>query len=209
MLTVFTTVFVCSERDPKDARYQSRPRTRQDRRVRNQRKTGRRNSVALVAMTIASTLTLIGCASNESGDEWSSLVGTLDGTGSSAQASAQEVWTAAFQRKNSRVTVNYDPAGSGAGREQFIAGGASFAGSDAPLTEKELGADFRRCEPGTAGISLPAYISPIALVFNIAGVEKLTLDAAAAAGIFSNVITMWNDPIIVALNPGVDLPEAR
>lgn len=166
-------------------------------------------SSVIVAVAATAVLALSACASNEAGDAWSDLVGTLDGAGSSAQASAQEVWTAAFQRLNSRVTVNYDPAGSGAGREQFIAGGVSFAGSDAALSERELGEDFRGCAPGTAGISLPVYVSPIALVFNVAGVDSLNLDAATAAGIFSNVITMWNDPAIAALNPGVALPEAR
>ena len=47
-------------------------------------------------------------------------------------------WKAGFQSANPDVTVNYDPSGSGAGREQFIAGGVQFAGSDSYLTDDEL-----------------------------------------------------------------------
>ena len=51
-----------------------------------------------------------------------SLSGTLNGGGASSQESAQGVWRAGFQGDNPGVTVNYDPVGSGAGRENFISG---------------------------------------------------------------------------------------
>ena len=59
---------------------------------------------------------------SDSGDSGASLSGTLNGGGSSAQESAQGVWRAGFQSANPGVTVNYDPVGSGAGRENFISG---------------------------------------------------------------------------------------
>jgi phosphate transport system substrate-binding protein len=161
------------------------------------------------ALTLAvAALLLAGCATNEAGQAESDLVGTLDGAGSSAQSAAQEVWVSDFQMANSRVTVNYEPSGSGAGREQFITGGVDFAGSDAALSDDELASDFVGCAPGTAGINVPAYISPLVLVFTIDGVDELRLDAAAIAGIFSNQIDRWNDPALVALNPDAALPDA-
>jgi phosphate transport system substrate-binding protein len=152
-------------------------------------------------------LLLTGCAANESGDRPSDLSGTLDGAGSSAQAAAQEVWVANFQRNNRDVTIDYDPSGSGAGREQFVAGGVSFAGSDAALSDDELSGDFVGCAPGTKGFDVPAYVSPLVLVFHVDGVDSLRLDAAAIAGIFSNSITRWNDPALAALNEGTTLPD--
>jgi phosphate transport system substrate-binding protein len=152
-------------------------------------------------------LLLTGCAANESGDTPSDLSGTLDGAGSSAQAAAQEVWVGNFQRNNADVTVDYDPSGSGAGREQFVAGGVTFAGSDAALSDEELEGEFVGCAPGSQGIDIPAYVSPLVLVFNVEGVDSLRVDAAAIAGIFSNTITRWNDPALVALNDGVQLPD--
>ena len=158
-------------------------------------------------LVVASSL-LAGCATNEAGQTESDLVGTLDGAGSSAQSAAQEVWVSNFQMANSRVTVNYEPSGSGAGREQFITGGVDFAGSDAALSDDELASEFAGCAPGTKGINVPAYISPLVLVYTVEGVDTLRLDAAAIAGIFSNQITRWNDPSLVALNPDATLPDA-
>ncbi|MEC5186019.1 phosphate transport system substrate-binding protein [Cryobacterium sp. MP_3.1] len=151
-------------------------------------------------------LLLSGCAANESGDETSTLAGTLDGAGSSAQASAEDVWVSQFQRTNASVTINYDPTGSGAGREQFIGGGVDFAGSDSALSDEELAGEFAACAPGSAAIDLPVYVSPLVLVYNVDGVDNLRLDPAAIANIFSGAITRWNDPALVALNPDATLP---
>lgn len=165
-------------------------------------------SLRLAAVLGVSALLLAGCAVNESGDRQSSLSGTLDGAGSSAQSAAQDVWVAGFQRDNAGVTVNYDPSGSGAGREQFIAGGVSFAGSDSALSDEELAGEFVGCAPGSGAIDLPVYVSPLVLVYNIEGVDTLRLDAETIAKIFSNTVTRWNDPAITALNEGVALPDA-
>jgi phosphate transport system substrate-binding protein len=60
---------------------------------------------------------------------------------------------------------------------------------------------------GSGIIELPTYISPIAVIFNIEGVDALNLDAAAIAGLMAGTITNWNDPAIAALNEGVTLPD--
>ena len=57
------------------------------------------------------------------------LSGQLSGAGASSQAAAMQAWQAGIQAINPDLTVNYDPVGSGGGREQFIAGGTAFAGS--------------------------------------------------------------------------------
>lgn len=160
------------------------------------------------ASAITLSILLAGCAANELGDTPSDLAGTIDGTGSSAQGAAQEVWIAGFQRQNASVTINYDPAGSGAGRESFLSGGSDFAGSDSPLSDEELAGEFAACAPGSTAIDLPLYISPIAIAFNVAGVDELDLDAATIARIFAGEITSWDDPAIAELNPGASLPSA-
>ncbi len=165
---------------------------------------------APVALAIAATLTLSACAANEPAETEptaAALSGVIDGAGASSQGAAQEAWIAAFQTANGDVTVNYDPSGSGAGREAFIAGGVMFAGSDSALKDEEIAAGFAACVADTPVVQVPAYISPIALVFNIEGVDELNLDAATIAGIFTGKITKWNDKAIVALNEGVELPN--
>jgi len=170
-------------------------------------KTTRFGAIAAIALTGA--FALASCAANEGGggDTLSALSGTLDGAGSSAQGSAQEAWIAAFQTANPDVTINYDPSGSGAGRETFIAGGSDWAGSDSALNDDELAGDFGSCAAGTKAIDLPTYISPIAVIFNVEGVTDLNLDAETIAHIFKGDITKWNDPAIAALNEGVTLPD--
>ena len=75
------------------------------------------------------------------------LSGSLVGAGSSAQQAAMQGWRAGFTSIQPEVTVNYDPIGSGGGREQFLAGGTDFAGSDAFLDEEELAQAEERCGP--------------------------------------------------------------
>jgi phosphate transport system substrate-binding protein len=144
-------------------------------------------------------------ATNASGP---TLSGTLNGAGSSAQEAAMAAWQAGFQQAHPDVTVNYDPVGSGGGREQFIAGGIAFAGSDAYLSEDELAGATERCS-GQAPIEIPDYVSPIAVVYHLDGVEDLQLSPATLAGIFAGDITSWDDPAIAEDNPDAQLPAQR
>jgi phosphate transport system substrate-binding protein len=163
-------------------------------------------------IAIAAALALSSCAANEGGEATTdeattaSLTGTLNAGGASSQGSAQEAWIAAFQTANPDVTINYDPSGSGAGREAFIAGGSGFAGSDSYLNDEELAGTFASCAADTSAIDLPVYISPIAVIFQVEGVTDLNLDADTLAKIFSGAITTWDDAAIVALNPDSTMP---
>ena len=47
---------------------------------------------------------------------------------------------------------------------------------------------------------------PIAVAYNVKGVDKLVLTPAVAANIFNGKVTTWNDQAIAALNSGVTLP---
>ncbi len=165
----------------------------------------------IAAIAVAGTILLSSCAANEGGatpDAGAGLAGTIDGAGASSQGSAQEAWIASFQGENPDLTINYDPSGSGAGREAFIAGGVSFAGTDSALKQEEIDGGFAACLPDTGYIQVPAYISPIAVIFNVEGVDTLNLDATTLAKIFKGEITTWNDPAIAALNEGTTLPSA-
>ncbi len=176
----------------------------------------RRGAVPASIAVLALTLTACGAAndssSSDAGDDSTdgaaTLSGTLNGGGSSAQEAAQGVWRAGFQGENSGVTVNYDPVGSGTGRENFISKAYSFAGSDSALStdEGELDSAKARCN-GEDPIEVPAYVSPIAVVYNLSGVDELNLSPATIAGIFDDKITKWNDPAIAEDNPDADLPD--
>lgn len=164
-------------------------------------------------------LTLAACAAGneaesghgtEASPAVAGLSGTLSGGGASSQEAAQNAWRAGFQEAHPEVTVNYDPIGSGGGREQFISGSFPFAGSDAYLTdhEGELGEVTERCH-GQHPIEIPNYVSPIAIVHNVEDVEELNLSPETLAAIFDDAITRWNDPAIAEDNPDADLPDAN
>ncbi|MFO7691313.1 MAG: phosphate ABC transporter substrate-binding protein PstS [Cryobacterium sp.] len=161
-----------------------------------------------LAIVLVATFALSSCAANErrtAND--SDLKGTLNAAGASSQGAAQQTWVAGFQTAHPDATVNYDPSGSGAGRESFIGGGASFAGSDSYLNDEELAGTFATCAPGTSAIDLPVYIAPIAVIFRLDGIDDLRMDPATLAGIFASDITRWDDPAIAALNPDTALPD--
>lgn len=168
----------------------------------------------LGAVAAVAALALAGCASNEGGAPASSepsgpvLTGTLAGSGATSQQVAVQSWTSLIQTANPDLTVTYDPQGSGTGRESFQQGAVQFAGSDRPFKLDEITAGpFDACVEGSDLVEIPAYISPIAIVFNLDGVEELNLAPDTLAGIFAGTITKWNDPKIAATNDGVELPD--
>jgi phosphate transport system substrate-binding protein len=168
------------------------------------------------AIGAVAALALTACAANEGGttggsaapDAESSLSGNLVGAGASSQEVAVQAWSAGFQTANPDVTIDYDPAGSGTGRESFQAGAVNFAGSDRAFDIEEIEAGpFDACAADSGIVELPTYVSPIAVVFNIEGIDTLNLDAATIAGMFAGTITNWNDPAIAALNSDATLPD--
>lgn len=143
----------------------------------------------------------------EGGDEGGSLSGSLNGAGASSQEAAVQAWIAGFQQLHPDVTVNYAAEGSGAGREQFTSGAVPFAGTDAALDEEELAEAEQAC--GAPAVDLPLYIDPIAIPYNLPGVDNLQLAPTTLAGIFNEDITNWNDPAIAADNPDAELPDLQ
>src|SRR3954447_773792 len=177
------------------------------------RSLSRRATVLSVAVAGTVAVTACGAAnetnnagSGSSGSTAPQLSGDLVGAGSSAQQAAMQAWQAGFNGEQPGVNFSYDPVGSGGGREQFLAGGVDFAGSDSALSDDELATPKDRC--GDAGVfELPNYISAIAVVYNLDGVDDLNLSPATIAGIFNGSITTWNDPKIAADNPDAKLPS--
>lgn len=165
------------------------------------------------AVVAAGALVLTACGGSDDGgndasnaSSESGISGDLIGAGSSAQAAAMQAWQAGFQEANPDVTVSYDPVGSGGGREQFLDGATLFAGSDAYLDDEEVAASKDRCAGTGGAVNLPHYISPIAVAFNVDGVDNLQLSPANIAKIFDGKITSWDDPALKADNPDADLP---
>ncbi len=132
----------------------------------------------------------------------------LTAEGSTAQQNAIALFNQAWGQSCPGKSVSYNPTGSGAGREQFIAGHVDFAGADSPLLADQIGPAAKRCD-GNPAWDLPLVFGPVALVYNLPGVPALVISGDALGKIFSGKITAWNDQILAALNPGVALPGTK
>jgi phosphate transport system substrate-binding protein len=163
----------------------------------------RRVAFPAVAVLTAG-LMLSACGDKNSGGSGDAGGGTLNGGGSTAQAVAEQTWRADYQKANGG-TINYEEVGSGTGVENFISKAYNFAGSDAFLTPDQVNQAKTAC--GGDPIEVPAYVSPLAVAFNLSGVKSLNLDGETIAKIFNGSITQWNDPAIVAQNPNAKLPS--
>ncbi len=100
------------------------------------------------------------------------------------------------------ITIQYSSAGeAGAGQSKVLAREIDFAVSGLPMP-----ASMR-----SAGnlLQFPVVIGAVVPVFNIPGVAsgQLRLNGALLAKIFAGGIKRWNDPAIVAINPGISLPD--
>src|SRR5271166_41761 len=188
--------------------------------ARSVRLDGKGRSLAIVVLAMAicgATATACGSDDNRRGASAAAVSGPagtagcggkngLTAEGSTAQQNAMSLFNQTWGQYCPGKGVSYNPTGSGAGREQFIAGHVDFAGADSPLVAEQLSPAAKRCK-GNPAWDLPLVFGPIALAYNLAGVQTLIVDADALARIFSGAIRMWNDPVLVALNPGVDLPN--
>ncbi|MEU8260824.1 phosphate ABC transporter substrate-binding protein PstS [Micromonospora sp. NPDC048999] len=173
----------------------------------------RHGAIACLALTAALGLSACGSDNNEPGAGASASAsaadcgkGTLNAQGSSAQKNAMAEWIKAYQQKCAGTTINYEPTGSGAGIQAFIAGTADFAGSDSALKEEEQPQADAKCAGGQA-LNLPMVIGPVAVVYNVDGVDNLQLTPATLAKIFAGKVTKWDDAAIKADNPDAKLPS--
>jgi phosphate transport system substrate-binding protein len=127
--------------------------------------------------------------------------------GSTAQQNAIAEFNKVWGQVCSGKTLAYNPTGSGAGVDQFIAKQVDFAGSDSALNDDQVKKAADRCG-GNPAWNLPLVFGPVAMAYNIEGVDKLVVNADVLAKIFQGQITKWNDPAIAALNSGTNLPDA-
>lgn len=119
-------------------------------------------------------------------------------------------FSVSYSRTCRGQSIDYTSNGSAAGRAEFIDGQTDFAGSDSPLghTPGEAERARTRCG-GRDAWNLPTVFGAVAVVYNLAGVDPLVLDASTAAKIFNGSIRAWDAPEIAALNPDSRLPSTE
>jgi phosphate transport system substrate-binding protein len=149
-----------------------------------------KQSIRLATFAVVATVTTFAAHADEA-----------VGAGSSFAAPIYNKWAEGYFKATSNK-INYQSVGSGAGIKQVKEKTVDFGASDMPLTDDELNA---------AGlVQFPTVIGGVVPVINVVGVKpgQLKLDGAVLGDIYLGKITKWNDAAIVALNPGVKLPDA-
>jgi phosphate transport system substrate-binding protein len=125
--------------------------------------------------------------------------GKLQGGGATFPALMYEAWIKRFKEKRPELAVTYESIGSGEGWARFATGKVDFAASETivPSTVVEEFENVLQA-PVTAGM--------IAVAYNLPDVQTpLKLPRSVLASIFLGEIKTWNDPRILAANPGVHL----
>ena len=137
---------------------------------------------------------------------------SLSAEGSTAQQNAIGVFNQVWGQKCPGKNLSYNPTGSGAGVNQFIAGQVDFAGTDSALAKDQPAQAAKRCGDHPAW-NLPLVFGPVALAYNLPGFDKpgdkVVVNADVVAKVFTGAITAWNDPAIAALNAGATLPDTK
>ena len=125
----------------------------------------------------------------------------ITGAGASFPAPLYSKWAADYN-KATGVKINYQSVGSGAGIKQIDSKTVDFGASDMPLTDEVLKAKGQMQFPTVIGGTVP--------VINVKGITagQLKLDGQVLGDIYLGKITKWSDPAIMALNPGLVLPDA-
>jgi phosphate transport system substrate-binding protein len=168
---------------------------------------------ALGGVALAGALSLTACGTDNNSDGGSGAAAasgdcvksTVNAAGSTAQANAMSEWIKGYQQSCAGSNVNYNGSGSGAGVQAFTGGQVAFAGSDSALKPEEHGPADARCKTGKA-LDLPMVGGPIAIIYNLKGVDNIQLSPKTIAGIFAGKIKTWNDPAIAKENSGAKLP---
>ena len=126
----------------------------------------------------------------------------VTGAGSSFVYPIMSKWSADYYKATGNK-INYQSIGSGGGIAQIKAATVDFGASDAPLKPDDL------AKYGLA--QFPVVIGGVVPVVNVPGIGpgKIRFSGAVLANIFLGKISVWNDPAIAALNPGLQLPATK
>ena len=109
-------------------------------------------------------------------------------------------WAEVYKKETGK-SLNYQSIGSSGGIRQINARTVDFGATDAPVKGEDLDKNGQ--------VQFPAIIGGTVPVVNLDGIKpgELRITGPVLAEVFLGNITRWNDPKLVALNPGKNLPN--
>lgn len=122
----------------------------------------------------------------------------INGAGATFPAPLYSKWADAYF-KETKIKLNYQSIGSGAGIKQIESKTVIFGASDMPLKDDRLA--------NLGAVQFPTVIGGVVPVINLKDVTpgELKLTGQVLADIYLGKVTKWNDPAIVKLNPNSKL----
>ncbi|MEU6539281.1 phosphate ABC transporter substrate-binding protein PstS [Streptomyces sp. NPDC047000] len=133
----------------------------------------------------------------------------IAGAGSTWAENAVDEWRRAVNQYGMRIS--YAGTGSSDGRRQFLSGTVDFAVSDIPFqTHPTDGSAAER--PGAGSYAyMPIVAGGTVFMYHLTvggkRVTNLRLSGDVVTKIFTGVVKTWDDPVIKADNPGLQLPH--
>jgi len=125
----------------------------------------------------------------------------IQGAGATFPNPIYQKWSSEYNKLHPNVEINYQSIGSGGGIRQITNQTVFFGATDGPMTNDQLLAAPSKI------LHFPTVLGADVPVYNIPGVTaELKFTGAVLADIFLGKITKWNDPAIMKLNAGVNLP---
>ena len=127
----------------------------------------------------------------------------LTGAGATFPYPIYSKWFSDYAAKTG-VKINYQSIGSGGGIRQLSEQTVDFGASDAPMSDDEMSK-----AKGGQVLHFPTVLGAVVLTYNVPEITRpLRLTGEVIAEIFLGQVAKWNDPKIVALNPGLKLPAS-
>jgi phosphate transport system substrate-binding protein len=126
----------------------------------------------------------------------------INGAGATFPSPIYSKWFDEYNKMHPNVQINYQPVGSGAGIRQISNQTVFFGATDGPMTNDQLLAAPAKI------LHFPTVLGAVVPVYKIPNVNAaLKFNGPVLGDIFLGKITKWNDPAIVKLNPGMNLPN--
>ncbi len=130
------------------------------------------------------------------------FAGETSGTGSMIPAPLLKVWGEAYTMHSPKSAIKYKGTNPADGIKSLVGKEVDFSAIDMPMSIAAL--------KKNGLIQFPLALGAIAPIVNLPGIYpgQLKLEAKVLADILLGNIKKWNDPVLVALNPNIRLPDA-
>ena len=125
---------------------------------------------------------------------------TITGAGATFPYPIYAKWAEEY-KKQTGISLNYQSIGSSGGVRQINNQTVDFGASDAPVKGDDLDKNGQ--------VQFPAIIGGTVPIVNLDGFQpgELKITGTVLAEVFLGKITKWNDPKLLELNPGKNMPN--